>query len=145
MLFGAVCWSLSVALIKLLAWNAFVIAGMRSALAVLMLMLFLKAAGRRLALSKTIFLIGIAVSMKFVAFVTGNKLTAAANVIALQYTSPVSVLLFSCLFRTRTRGARTLLFCFSPSLGWRCWFAASLRRRGCSEICWRSAAGLRLL
>ncbi len=79
MLFGAVCWSLSGALIKLLAWNAFVIAGMRSALAVLMLMLFLKAAGRRLALSKTIFLIGIAVSMKFVAFVTGNKLTAAAG------------------------------------------------------------------
>ena len=79
MLFGAVCWSLSVALIKLLAWNAFVIAGVRSALAVLVLMLFLKAAGMRLALSKTIFLIGIAVSMKFVAFVTGNKLTAAAG------------------------------------------------------------------
>ncbi len=79
MLFGAVCWSLSGALIKLLDWNAFVIAGVRSALAVLVLMLFLKAAGMRLALSKTIFLIGIAVSMKFVAFVTGNKLTAAAG------------------------------------------------------------------
>lgn len=97
----AVCaflWSTSGALIKLVNWNGMAIAGMRSLIAGVVLIAYLKIVGKKLVVNRLTLTVGIAVALKFICFTVGNKLTASANMVALQYTNPVFVLIFSMLF-----------------------------------------------
>ena len=92
----ALLWSLGGLLIKLIEWNPMAIAGTRSALAALMILLFL----RRPLLTWTFAQVGgaIAYAATVLLYVVANKLTTAANTILLQYTSPVYVALFGTWF-----------------------------------------------
>lgn len=83
-------------LIKLVNWNALAIAGMRSAIATLVLLVYVRRphfhwsfaqVGGALAYSGTVIL-----------FVLANKLTTAANAILLQYSAPIYVALFGAWF-----------------------------------------------
>ncbi len=97
----AVCaflWSTSGALIKLINWNGMAIAGLRSLIAGVVLLVYLRIVGKRLVINRLTLTVGIAVMLKFVCFTVGNKLTSSANMVALQYTNPVFVLIFSMLF-----------------------------------------------
>jgi len=92
----ALLWSLGGVLIKWISWSPMAIAGMRSAIAV-PLMLFLI---RRHHLTFTpvqlwgaFFYAGTVIF-----FVLANRLTTAANAILLQYTAPVYVALFSSVY-----------------------------------------------
>lgn len=94
----AFLWSTSGALIKLIDWNGFVINGLRSLIAAVGLLLYLKIIGKKLVLNRLTCLAALAVLVKYTCFIVGNKLTSSTNMVALQYTQPVFVLLFSFLF-----------------------------------------------
>jgi drug/metabolite transporter (DMT)-like permease len=92
----AVLWSSGGLLIKWVSWNPIAIAGMRSAIAALVLLVAL----RRPHLTWSSAQIGgaIAYAATVILFVLANKLTTAANAILLQYTSPIYVALFGAWF-----------------------------------------------
>jgi drug/metabolite transporter (DMT)-like permease len=89
---AAFLWSTSGLLIKLIDWHPFVIAGSRSFLAVLFILvirfIFPPPKGVK---NRALPFWGsaIALALTILTFVTANKLTTAANVILLQYTYPV--------------------------------------------------------
>jgi drug/metabolite transporter (DMT)-like permease len=102
LLTAATLWSFGGVLIKLIVWNPLAIAGMRSAIAGLLLILFLRKP--KISFSKVQLACAIAYACTTTAFVVGNKLTTAANVILLQYTAPIYVALFGAwLLNERAR------------------------------------------
>lgn len=96
LLTAATLWSFGGVLIKLIEWNPLAIAGMRSAIAGLFIFLFLRKP--KISFSKVQLACAIAYACTTIAFVAGNKLTTAANVILLQYTAPIYVALFGSWF-----------------------------------------------
>ncbi|MDR1318933.1 MAG: DMT family transporter [Treponema sp.] len=103
----AVLWSTSGLFIKLVDWNPVVIAGSRSLIAAIFLLGIRFFSRRRFRASKPnrvrreIFLTaagGCNYAATMILFVIANKLTASANVILLQYTSPVWAALLGWLF-----------------------------------------------
>jgi drug/metabolite transporter (DMT)-like permease len=95
--FGAgLLWSLGGLLIKLVDWNPLAIAGMRSAIASLLLLGVL----RRPKLTWSPVQVGgaLAYAATVILFVTANKLTTAANAILLQYTAPIYAAILGARF-----------------------------------------------
>ena len=92
----AILWSSAGLLLKMISWNPIAIAGMRSAIAAIVLLAFL----RRPHMTWSSAQIGgaIAYTVTVILFVSENKLTTAANAILLQYTSPIYVALFGVWF-----------------------------------------------
>ncbi|WP_444645470.1 DMT family transporter [Caproiciproducens sp. R1] len=96
----AVCaglWSIAGIFIKLVPWNAMVIAGFRSLIAAVVVLVFMRMTGRRVKLNSSSFQSGVCIAATFFAFVSANKMTTAANAIVLQFTSPVFILIISAL------------------------------------------------
>ncbi|MGX8702511.1 DMT family transporter [Caproiciproducens sp.] len=96
----AVCaslWSIAGIFIKLVPWNAMVIAGFRSLIAAAVVLIFMRMTGRRVKLNLSSFQSGVCIAATFFAFVSANKMTTAANAIVLQFTSPVFILIISAL------------------------------------------------
>jgi len=83
--------------IKLLPWNPFVIAGLRSFLAALLLYIYYKGIGIHIAINRNTISAGCMISAMFISFIAATKLTVSANAIALQYCNPVFILLISFL------------------------------------------------
>lgn len=98
----AVLWSLGGFLIKWISWNPIAIAGMRSAIAAILILVLL---GKpKITLSPAQLLGAVAYSATVILFVVSNKYTTAANAIMLQYTAPIYVAIFSAWFlKERTR------------------------------------------
>lgn len=95
--FGAgLLWSLGGVLIKLVDWNPLAIAGMRSAIASLLLLAVL----RRPKLTWSPVQVGgaLAYTATVILFVAANKLTTAANAILLQYTAPIYAAILGARF-----------------------------------------------
>ena len=85
----AVLWSLGGVLIKSVEWHPMAIAGMRSAIAVPVI---LACAGRpRITFSRVQLVGGLAYAGTVVLFVLATRMTTAANAIFLQYTAPIYV------------------------------------------------------
>ncbi len=104
MLFCAALWSIGGLFIKLIPWNPLVIAGFRSLLAGGVMYIYMLSRGQRLHWTKEAFFSGLLLCGTMLFFVSANKLTTAANAIALQYTAPVFVLIYSSLlFKTKFR------------------------------------------
>lgn len=93
LLLTAVFWSFGGVLIKWVQWHPVAIAGMRSAIALVVLLI----ASPQLKLNYSKIQLGaaIAYALTVVLFVTATKLTTAANAILLQYTAPIYVALGS--------------------------------------------------
>lgn len=94
----AALWSVAGIFIKLIPWNAFVIAGLRSLLAGGVAFAYMRARGMRLTVSKRTLLSGGALGCTLLLFCVSNKLTTAANAIVLQFTSPVFIMIISAVF-----------------------------------------------
>ena len=94
----SIMWSISGVLIKTIPWNAFVIAGLRSLIAGIVMAAYIKHSGMRFTLDKTSAWGGVFISGMFISFILANKLTTAANAIVIQSCSPVFVLLYNVLF-----------------------------------------------
>ena len=92
----AILWSLGGVLIKSIKWNPVAIAGMRSMIAVVVLLIVI----RKPKITWSFPQIGgaLAYSGTVILFVMANKITTAANAILLQYTAPIYVALFGAWF-----------------------------------------------
>ncbi len=88
----ACMWSSSGVLIKLIQWNPIAIAGVRSAISAIVLLVSI---GRpRFTMSAAQLLAAFFYAAMMFAFVAANKLTTSANAIFLQYLAPVFVAVF---------------------------------------------------
>ena len=98
MLSCAVLWSIAGIFIKAIPWNPLVIAGYRSLIASAVVGMYMRA--RRMAprFTKAAFTCGGAICLTFLAFITANKLTTAANTIVLQYSAPIFIIIISAVF-----------------------------------------------
>lgn len=88
---ASVLWSTGGILIKLVDWNPIAIAGARSFIAFLTVLMYLKKP--KFTMSKAQIGGSIAYAATVILFVTANKLTTSANAILLQFTAPVFVAL----------------------------------------------------
>ena len=93
MIIASVLWSIGGIFIKLINWNPMAIAGSRSAIAALVMMVYLKKF--KFKINKSMLICACSYSLLVILFVYANKLTTSANAILLQFTSPVWVALLS--------------------------------------------------
>ena len=93
MIIASVLWSIGGIFIKLINWNPMAIAGSRSAIAALVMMVYLKKF--KFKINKSMLICSCSYSLLVILFVSANKLTTSANAILLQFTSPVWVALLS--------------------------------------------------
>lgn len=98
MLVCAALWSTAGIFIKLLPWNGFAVAGLRSLIAGLTMAAYMRIKKYHYALNRRTLVSGIFTACVYTCFVVSNKLTTAANAIVLQFTSPVFLVVFSALF-----------------------------------------------
>jgi drug/metabolite transporter (DMT)-like permease len=110
LLAAAVLWSMSGLFIKLISWNPLAIAGGRSGIAAVVMLIYLKlpffnikdakpaSVKTRLGLSRIKLLGAFSYAALVILFVAANKLTTSANAILLQFTSPIWVALLSGWF-----------------------------------------------
>jgi drug/metabolite transporter (DMT)-like permease len=107
----ALLWSSGGLLIKLISWNPIAIAGFRSGIAALFILIIIKKP--RLTWSLPQVGGAIAYALTVISFVVATKLTTAANAILLQYSAPVYVAIFGGLFlkeKTKPRDWVTIFF-----------------------------------
>jgi drug/metabolite transporter (DMT)-like permease len=93
---AAILWSTGGFLIKLVSWNPVAIAGMRSAIGALFMLMFIKKPQFHFSFPQ----LGGAICYSTVVllFVIATKLTTAANAIILQYTAPIYTAIFAGSF-----------------------------------------------
>ena len=104
MLICALLWSTGCIIIKLIPWNPFAIAGVRSFFSAFTVLIYIKITGQSIVLNKTVLISSLFMALAFIAYVTANKLTTAANAIVIQYTLPIFIMIFSVLlFRQKFR------------------------------------------
>jgi drug/metabolite transporter (DMT)-like permease len=98
----AFLWSIAGLFIKVIDWNPIAIAGMRSLIASLVVLIYLRRP--RFNLSFPLIAAAIANAATMLLFVCANKTTTAANAILLQYISPVlTVPIGAILLKERVR------------------------------------------
>src|SRR3989339_1633800 len=84
----AFLWSIAGLFIKVIDWNPIAIAGMRSFIASIVVLIYLKRPAIHLSFTQIAAAVANAATMLL--FVSANKTTTAANAIILQYIAPVS-------------------------------------------------------
>ena len=153
MLVATAClWSTSGVLVKSIDWNPLALSSARSMVALLTIVWLVRKSDFRRLISppdKGQWLGAVLLMIISVLFVAATKLTTAANVILLQYTSPVWVAIFAPLVvRERTSG-RDWLFIGIAFVGMGLFFMDSLSGEGVwgmilAIICGMAVAGLAL-
>lgn len=114
MLICATLWSIAGIFIKLIPWNGFAVAGIRSLIAGITIFIAMRIRGYKYTLNKKTLIAGILSGCVYTCFVCANKLTTSANAIVLQFTSPVFIVIFTALiYRTRIRKADALVVLFT--------------------------------
>jgi len=96
LLLAAFLWSLGGILIKMVHWHPMAIAGIRSAIAAVLIRIVF----RKMSFTWSFDQVGgaVAYACTVLSFVVANKMTTAANVILLQYTAPIHAALFGAWF-----------------------------------------------
>lgn len=130
MLLCAAMWSIGGIFIKLVPWNALVIAGIRSLIAAAILFLYMRKAGVRFVLNRQSLASGVTLAGTMLLFVSANKLTTSANAIVLQYTAPIFVLVLSALVYKETLRRRDIAVCALVFAGIALFFFDSLTPGG---------------
>ncbi len=92
---SAVLYSIGGLCIKLIPWSGMAINGARTAIALLVIGLYLKITRHRLRTNLWVLVGAVAVCGTNILFSVANKLTTAGNAIVLQFTAPIFVILFS--------------------------------------------------
>lgn len=114
LLLVACLWSTGGVLIKMVEWNSLAICFVRSLVTLLFLLLFRR--GKRLRLTKNSIACALSYAGVAITFVVGNKLTASANVIFLQYIAPIYVALYT-IFVLKERPRPFDVVCILLTLG----------------------------
>lgn len=98
MLACAVMWSISGIIIKYIDWSPLAIAGGRSLVSAVVVVVFMAASKMKPIINKQVIWAGVSLFGCVTCFVTANKMTTAANAIVLQYIAPAFVLIISAVF-----------------------------------------------
>lgn len=94
----AVMWSIGGILMKYIDCNPFFIAGGRSFISSMVVLLYMYTSKMKVQFNRQSVPAGISLCGCVTCFVCANKMTTAANAIVLQYVSPAVVLIISALF-----------------------------------------------
>lgn len=114
MLICATLWSIAGIFMKLLPWNGFAVAGLRSLIAGLTIAAYILIRGKRIIINRRTLITGVFTACVYTCFAVANKLTTAANAIVLQFTSPVFIVIFSALIlKKRIRRSDALVVSFT--------------------------------
>ena len=114
MLICATLWSMAGIFMKLLPWNGFAVAGLRSLIAGLTIAAYILIKGMHIIINRRTVITGVFTACVYTCFAVANKLTTAANAIVLQFTSPVFIVIFSALIlKKRIRRSDALVVCFT--------------------------------
>ena len=114
MLICATLWSIAGIFMKLLPWNGFAVAGLRSLIAGLTIAAYILIKGMRIIINRRTLITGVFTACVYTCFAVANKLTTAANAIVLQFTSPVFIVIFSALIlKKRIRRSDALVVSFT--------------------------------
>lgn len=114
MLICATLWSIAGIFMKLLPWNGFAVAGLRSLIAGLTIAAYILIRGKRIIINRRTIVTGVFTACVYTCFAVANKLTTAANAIVLQFTSPVFIVIFSALIlKKRIRRSDALVVSFT--------------------------------
>ena len=127
---AAVLYSIAGLCIKVIPWNGMSINGARTAVALVVIGLYLWAIRHKPRMNRWVLLGALAVCGTNILFSIANKMTTAANAIVLQFTAPIFVILFSALFWRRKPGRLDLLACGIVFGGVLFFFADSLEMGG---------------
>lgn len=92
---ASILWSTAGFLIKLVSWTPIPIAGVRSLIAAILILIYLRKP--KFTFSKAQIIGAIAMAATMILFVAANKMATAANAILLQFTAPIFVALLSSL------------------------------------------------
>ena len=87
----SILWSSGGILIKLVNWDPFAIAGMRSLIGCLTMLVFIRKPKFTFSLNQI--MAAICYSATMILFILANKMTTAANAVLLQYTEPVFIVI----------------------------------------------------
>ena len=99
--FAAVLYSIGGLCIKVIPWSGMAINGGRTAIAVVVVGLYLLFTRHRLRWNRWVCLGALCICITNNLFSVANKMTTAANAIVLQYTAPIFVILLSILLLHR--------------------------------------------
>lgn len=127
---ASVLYSIGGLCIKLIPWGGMAINGARTAIALVVIGAYLAAVRHPLRFNRWIAVGALSIFGTNALFSVANKLTTAANVIVLQFTAPIFVILFSALFWRRKPGRLDLLACGIVFGGVLFFFADSLEMGG---------------
>lgn len=127
---ASVCYSLGGICMKGIPWSGFAVNGGRTAIAVVVMGIYLWRTNQRLLFNRWIALGAAAVSCTNILFSVANKMTTAANAIVLQYTAPIFVILLAALFIHKQPSRLDLAACAVVFGGVLCFFVDSLSGGG---------------
>lgn len=99
--------------IKVIPWNGLSINSGRTAIALIVIGLYLAVTRHRPKINRWIFLGALAVCGTNTLFSIANKITSAANVIVLQFTAPIFVILFSMILCHKKPGKLDIITCIA--------------------------------
>jgi len=108
---AAILYSIGGLCIKLIPWGGMAINGVRTAIALPVIGVYLLLTRHRPRLSPWVLVGAVAVCGTNTLFTIANKLTTAANAIVLQFTAPIFVILLSALLLRKRPGRLDLLAC----------------------------------
>jgi len=117
MLGCATLWSLAGIFFKLIPWNGVALAGIRSLIAGITFIVYMRFAGIPYVLNKKTFISGVLTACTYICFVCANKLTTAANAIVLQFTAPVFIVMYTSLVMKKPLRKPDLLVVLFTLLG----------------------------
>lgn len=127
---AAVLYSIGGLCMKVIPWNGIAINGGRTAIALVVIGIYLIIVKHPLRFNRWIFIGAVAVFGTNLLFSVANKLTTAANAIVLQFTVPIFVMLFSLLFFRRKPTKLDVAACVAVFGGIVFFFADSLSMGG---------------
>lgn len=127
---AAALYSIGGLCMKVIPWSGTAINGARTAIALVVIGIYLIVVKHKLRLNKWILLGAVSVFSTNLLFSIANKMTTAANAIVLQFTVPIFVVLFSLLFFRRKPTRLDLTACIIVFGGIVFFFADSLSMGG---------------
>ena len=98
-LLTAILWSTGGLLIKFIPGNAVAINGARSLIALIFFCIYRKTV--KVKVNRFILAAAICLVLTNLLYVIANKMTTAANAIVLQYTAPIFVLIWDCIYQKK--------------------------------------------
>ena len=127
---AAVLYSLGGLCIKVIPWSGLAINGARNLVALAVVGGYLLFSRHRLRLNRWVLLGAVSVCGTNALYAVANKLTTAANVIVLQFTASVFVIVLGIVFWHRRPTRLDVVTCTAVMLGVVCFFIDSLEMGG---------------